>query len=149
MGWRKQHYIKEQERAEKKEFLSGANVNLKPGSDGRVKSLDGFVFRPHFFDRYRTRVLDDPRSEYRTDEEIMAIAVHSFRESGLPKKLSVSDKLSLLVNFHAHQDNVEVSYGLFVVPLKRDRYDITSGKICAVTILDGRERMEYIKERLQ
>jgi len=143
MGWKKQHYTQEQK---KKRFYSGNS--LKIGRDGFDKSLDGFVFRPHFFEGYRNRVLNDPFSEYRTDEEIMAIAVHSFRESELPKKLSLFDNFNLLVNFHAHEGDIETPYGLFVVPLTRDRFDRVSGKICALTVLEAEERMEYIRGKL-
>jgi hypothetical protein len=138
MSWRRDHY-------QKKKNSRLEQVAL-PIRDGKDLIMRNYVFRTsHFFPRYRMRVKGDDLRWNRTDKEIAEIATHSFSESEIPKKLGIESRV--LVRFHIHYGKITQSLGLFYVPMRRDKFDLESGRICAITLLDAEERYNFLQEK--
>ncbi len=133
MGWRRAHYNPNRE-----DKLQQVVFNER---DGRDLIYNNFVFRNHFFDSYRLRV-DDPLGSSRSNLEIAEIASHSFLEADIPSKLGIQSRI--LIDFHVHEKDSSNSFGLFYVPMRRDKFDIMSGRICVMTILDASEKLSYL-----
>lgn len=111
--------------------------------DGRDFIFENFVFRPHFFNNYRARVAD-PDVGHLTDGDIARIAAHCLNDGNLPERLPLGLNYNALVIFHRHCNEKIEEFGLHYVPLRRDIYDLRSGRICAVTILNAEERFSRL-----
>jgi hypothetical protein len=142
MGWRRDRY-------ERRQRISGRDKALYCERDGRDFILEDFVFRPHFFEGYVERVAD-PLVAIRTIEEMARIAAHSIRESELPERIPLDINFNLLVQFHTHDETgIEVPFSLNYVPIRRDKYDLASGRICAVTVMEAEEKWHNLAKKFR
>jgi hypothetical protein len=139
MGWKRNKY----DRRQKKQTPLIRELSER---DGREFVCENYVFRPHFFYNYRSRVLGDPNKNIE-NEIIAKIAVHCFEESNIPERLKLGEVYHILVDFHIHQNSHITPLGIFDIPMKRDQLDLRSGRICPVTILDPEERYALLQEK--
>lgn len=86
---------------------------------------------------------------HRTNHEIAEISAHSLSESIIPARLKRGENVNVAVDFHLHdsQGNIN-SFGIYYVPVKRDEFDLASGRICPVTIIALDEKLSKIQEKI-
>ena len=136
MGYHRVHYTKR-----KHNKLQEVKIDFRNEKD---IFFGHYVFREHFFYNYRNRVERDVLRLQRSDQDIVQIAVHSFLDSDIPKKLGIETKV--LVDFHSHELEMPESFGLFYVPMRRDKFNLKSGKICPITILCADEKLSFLQD---
>jgi len=147
MGWKRSRYEHEESRRIRKTM----RISREPKiflPDGLTKQHGIYIFRPHVFDQYRTRVSEDQRAPNRSDEEIMRIIAHSLDDSFMPEKIPKNQNFNVLTHLHEHNGPKIIDYGIFYTPVKRDRNDLLSKHICVMTLLFAQEKYDRIHMKI-